>query len=98
MRMHIETDILMRDLIADDIECENTRPDTLDLSFDRVSLARHASRKLGFYASVFQCSQLSTLLFGAFLEPEDLLHAAARFLDELEALLERPSGYALVEG
>lgn len=87
-RMHMEIDLFIRGYIADDMECENTRPGTVDLSFDHVSLARHAARKLGFYASTLQCSQLSTLLSGAFLEPEDL-RAAARFLEKPEALLEQ---------
>ncbi|KAF3036466.1 hypothetical protein E8E12_006315 [Didymella heteroderae] len=74
-RMHIKIDLFMRQHIANDLQCEDTHPDSIDPAFEDVSLARHAVRKLGFYASTLQCSRLSTLLTKAFLT-QKYLHPA----------------------
>jgi hypothetical protein len=68
--MHVKTDQFMRRYIANDVECEDSHPDGIDPAFEDDSLARHAARKLGFYASTLQCSRLSTLLFEAFVARE----------------------------
>lgn len=72
VRIHTAIDQFMRRHIASDIKYEDTRPDSINPAFEDVSLARHATRKLGFYASTLQCSQLSNLLSKAFGSDEAL--------------------------
>jgi hypothetical protein len=71
-RTHPWIDRFMRRHIANDLVSEDTRPDRINAAFEDVSLARHATRRLGFYVSTLQCSRLSTLLSKTFSTQEAL--------------------------
>lgn len=71
-RMHVKIDMFMRQHVANDMIRTNTRPDTIYPDFEDVSLAKHAARRLGHYASTLLCSRLSTLLFEVYFAQQRL--------------------------
>ncbi|KAJ4992989.1 hypothetical protein SVAN01_01341 [Stagonosporopsis vannaccii] len=66
-RMHTKVDAFLRQQCANDAHVSHALFEQIKPSCEDVSFARHATRRLGYYASALLCVKTTRLIFQAFL-------------------------------